>query len=404
MVVWESGETNRRKQAVGFHRLNLRFYLKNRRSTRPKNELRLFPLRSFVSTMQEKITRLFLAPFALLYGIGISMRNALYDRGFLKGVKFNLPVISVGNLSVGGSGKTPHIEYLIRLLREHLNVATLSRGYKRKTKGFRIVYAHNTAEESGDEPLQFRRKFPDIFVAVSESRAFGIPEIVKHQPDTEVVLLDDAFQHRAVQPGLNILLTEFSHPFTEDYLLPYGRLREWRKGYERADIIIVTKCPVDFREEERRQFLEAIRPLPHQSLYFSFYDYGYPYYIFDGRYKGQLDQEIDVLLVSAIARADYLVNYLEENVRSVTTMAYPDHHNFTKHDIGQVKMTFDRMESKRKVILTTEKDAVRLQLHKQFLTEHKLPIFALPVEVDFHGPDRASFDAQVQQFLLDFRV
>ncbi len=335
--------------------------------------------------------------------MGVSIRDFLYRRELLKGVEFNLPVISVGNLSVGGAGKSPHIEYLVRLLKDYVNVATLSRGYGRKTKGFLEVYGAMTADQVGDEPLQFKRKFPDIKVVVSESRTFAIPQMVAAQPDLQIVLLDDAFQHRSVRPGLNILLTEFRHPFTRDYLLPSGRLREWRSAYQRADIIVVSKCPSEVSDREKEALRSEIDPLPHQRLYFSYYDYFPPYYIFDRRARLDLQPDLDVLLVSAIARTEYLVEYLEPRVGALVLLEYEDHHLFSKHDVSHIRTTFDRMESDRKIILTTEKDAMRLEMHQAFLKEHRLPIFAIPVQVKFHGGGEA-FDQDVKSFLLNFKA
>ena len=354
--------------------------------------------------IQSTLVKILLAPFSLLYGIGISFRNRLYHWGLLKSVEFNLPVISVGNLSVGGAGKTPHIEYLIRLLKDYINVATLSRGYKRKSKGFLEIRPQHNAETAGDEPLQFRRKFPDIMVTVSESRSFGIPEIVKRRPDTQVVLLDDAFQHLAVKPGLNILLTEFHHPFTEDFLLPSGRLREWRSAYERADVIIVSKCPFQITEEERQTAIDQIKPMAHQQIFFSYYSYDAPYYMLNPRYRLQLDKQMDVVLIAAIARTEYLVDFLETKVNSVTTLKYEDHRLFTKQDIGHLKRTFDQLDSNRKVILTTEKDAMRLEMHREFLIEHRVPIFSLPVRVAFHFDEGQNFDALVKDYMLEFKT
>jgi tetraacyldisaccharide 4'-kinase len=348
--------------------------------------------------------KLLLAPFSLLYGLGVSLRNLFYRQGLLKGVSFNLPVISVGNLSVGGAGKTPHIEYLIQLLRPYLNLATLSRGYKRKTKGFLIIHPDMTAEQAGDEPLQFKRKFPDVLVTVGENRTFAIPEILSQHPDRQVILLDDAFQHRSIQPGLNILLTEFSYPFTRDYLLPSGRLREWRGAYQRADIIIVSKCPPLLTEEQRNAMTREISPLPRQRLYFSYYDYDRPYYLFDRRYVAELQPDWEVLLICAIARTDYLVDYLEEKVSKVRILEYEDHHHFTKYDVGHLKANFDRMKAPKKLIITTEKDAMRLEIHKQFLIDNKAPIFALPVSVQFHGDDGPRFDQDIKDYLLNFKV
>lgn len=354
--------------------------------------------------IQSTLVKILLAPFSLLYGIGVSIRNGLYNRGLLKGVEFNVPVISVGNLSVGGAGKSPHIEYLIRLLKDYIDVATLSRGYRRKTKGFLTVHPGMTAEQVGDEPLQFKRKFPDIRVTVSESRTFAIPKIMMDNPDTKAVLLDDAFQHRSVKPGLNILLTEYSRPFTKDFLLPSGRLREWRSAYERADTIIVTKCPLSITEEDKTKMIEEINPLSHQRIYFSYYGYQQPYFILNPLYKLALNKEMDVLLISAIARTDYLVSYLKEQVNSVRVREYEDHHYFTKYDVGQLKADFDRMESDKKVIITTEKDAMRLELHRPYIIQNRMPIWAIPVEVKFHFDEGLLFDEDIRQFLLNFKA
>lgn len=354
--------------------------------------------------IQQKLVQMLLAPFSLLYGLGVSLRNGLYERGVLKGVEFNIPVIAVGNLSVGGAGKTPHIEYLIHLLKDYIDVATLSRGYRRKTKGYLEVQAQMDAEQVGDEPLQYKRKFPDIVVTVSESRSFAIPKIIMDHENIKAVLLDDAFQHRSVKPGLNILLTEYSHPFTRDYLLPSGRLREWRSAYERADIIIVSKCPPVLEEADRQRMVAEINPLSHQKLYFSYYDYGQPYFILNPRYRLQFQPEMDALLISAIARTDYLLGHLETQVGSIRAMEYEDHHYFSKYDVGQLKANFDRMENEKKVILTTEKDAMRLQLHHAYIKEEQLPIFALPVQVRFHFSEAEQFDDDVRQYLLNFKV
>lgn len=353
---------------------------------------------------QSNLVKILLAPLSLLYGVGVSMRDFFYKQGLLKGVEFDLPIISVGNLSVGGAGKTPHIEYLIRLLQPYLNVATLSRGYKRKTKGYITVQVQDNAEKVGDEPLQFKRKYPDVHVAVAESRTFAIPKILMEKPDTQVVLLDDAFQHRSIQVGKNILLTEYNYPFTDDYLLPSGRLREWRSAYKRANILIVSKCPPQISEEERQYFIQKIKPYPNQKIFFSYYEYFQPYYILNHRYRAQLTKDVDVLLICAIARTDYLVEHLESQVNSVKTLEYEDHRYFSNFDVSFLKTTFDKMESEKKVILTTEKDAMRLQLHFPYLRENQLPIFALPVEVKFHFEEGEKFDQDIKQFLLDFKI
>jgi tetraacyldisaccharide 4'-kinase len=355
--------------------------------------------------MSENIViRLVLMPFSLLYGIIIGIRNFLYRVKLLKSVRFDLPVIAVGNLSVGGAGKTPHIEYLIQLLDPYLQVATLSRGYGRTTRGFVLVNAQHQAIEVGDEPLQYRRKYPDIWVGVAENRALGIPRLISTNPDLQVILLDDAFQHLAVQPGLNILLTEYAHPFTKDFLMPAGRLRDWRSAYQRADIIIVTKCPNTVNLSEKEAFINDIQPFPHQSIYFSRYIYNDPYYMFNNIWLVPLQAHWDVLLIAGIARTDYLVKYLVEKVKKVDVLEFRDHHIYTKENMAFLKKTFDAIENPNKIILTTEKDAVRLEPHAEFLLNSQMPICILPVQVSFLDGEGAIFDAQIKDFLLTFKV
>lgn len=354
--------------------------------------------------VQSTVAKLLLAPVSLLYGLGVGFRNWAYRRGIMRGISFSVPVISVGNLSVGGAGKTPHIEYLIRLLDPYLHLATLSRGYRRKTRGFLVVRPDMTVEEVGDEPLQYARKFPDVTVTVAEERAFAIPEIVGRRPDTQLVLLDDAFQHRAVQPGLNILLTQYELPFTRDYLLPSGRLREWRSGYERADVIIVSKCPPDLDRAAADALIEEIRPLEHQQVFFSYYAYGAPYYLLDHRYRLRMEEGIDVLLISAIANTDYLLQHLRSAARTVRSLEYADHHYFTGNDIENLRRRFAELQGKHRAIITTEKDATRLEVYRPLLEREKLPVFVLPLEVRFHFGEGPAFDELVKDYLINFRA
>ncbi|MAT55309.1 MAG: tetraacyldisaccharide 4'-kinase [Saprospirales bacterium] len=353
---------------------------------------------------QDPLIKLLLAPFSILYGMGVSLRNFFYRNRILLSVSFSIPVISVGSLTVGGAGKSPHIEYLIRLLRPYLNVSTLSRGYRRKTQGFRLVHPQNKVEECGDEPLMFKRKYPDVLVAVSESRSFGIPKILQHAPGTQVVLLDDAFQHLSVQPGLNIMLTEYSLPFTRDYLLPSGRLREWRNAYKRADVIVVSKCPPDIGQAEREALIAEIKPLPHQKVFFSSYRYQNPYYIFNSRYRVQLDEETEVLLVCAIANTEYLEDYLTEKTESVRVMAFEDHHFFEEKDLYEILRQWKAMTGRKRLLITTEKDAVRLEPHREWILKEQLPLVVLPIEVYFHFDEGPVFDELVKSFLLEFKV
>jgi tetraacyldisaccharide 4'-kinase len=353
---------------------------------------------------EDIVVRVLLLPLALLYGAGVGIRHLLYRVGVLRSVRFDLPVISVGNMSVGGTGKSPHIEYLMRWLHQYVNVAVLSRGYGRSTEGYRPVTVIDTAEQVGDEPLQFKRKFPEVPVSVGESRALGVPELVKRNPDTHCVLLDDAFQHLAVTPGLNVMLTEFARPFTRDWLLPAGRLREWRAGYRRADIIIVTKCPPELTARQRQQMLAEIDPYPRQRVYFSRYAYGLPYDLLRPDLRRPLDLDTDALLVSAIANTDYLLAHLGSALRSVQTLEFEDHHYFKEEDLRQLLKRFDAMPGRNKVILTTEKDATRLELHQDFFWKNQLPVFVLPVEVAFCDYDEAVFQHDVRRFLTDFKV
>jgi tetraacyldisaccharide 4'-kinase len=283
-------------------------------------------------------------------------------------------------------------------------VATLSRGYKRETTGFLLAEPDMNAKTIGDEPLQYKRKFPQIEVAVAENRALGIPQLVAAAIDTQVILLDDAFQHRAVTPGLNIMLTEYSTPFTSDWLLPAGRLREWRSAYQRADVIVVSKCPAQISDANRDRLLKAIKPLPYQQVFFTYYAYEQMYYLFNRGYQGVLDKNTDVLLLSAIARTDYLMDYIETQAASVIGMEFEDHHYFSEDDLARLNVAFLQIKSTQKLILTTEKDAMRLELHRAYLQEKQLPIFVLPVVVQFHFDDTERFNHLVKNYLLNFKV
>jgi tetraacyldisaccharide 4'-kinase len=354
--------------------------------------------------IQHTLVRILLAPLALLYGLGVSLRNWFYKIGLLKSVGFSVPVIAVGNLSVGGSGKSPHIEYLVRFLSEYLEVGTLSRGYGRKSRGYLEILPDMQASDAGDEPLQFKKKFPRIVVSVGESRSLAIPRMLMYHPELKVILLDDAFQHLAVKPGLNILLTPYDRPFTRDYLLPAGRLREWRNAYERADVVVVSKCPPELAAADAQRMREEIRPLAHQQLFFSTYRYGNPFYIFNPGYTVDISSDWSVLLICAIAGTDYLLRYLDEVATGVQVLEYEDHHFFSNYDIANLKQVFDRLDAPRKMILTTEKDAMRLYMHKDFIVRHQLPVFVLPIQVEFLFQEGDKFEDLLKTYLLNFRA
>ncbi|WP_222166835.1 tetraacyldisaccharide 4'-kinase [Edaphocola aurantiacus] len=359
--------------------------------------MNLNPLMIFVSVL-----KLLLYPFSLLYGAIMWLRNRLYDTGIYSSVQFSVPVISVGNLSTGGTGKTPHIEYLMRLLRYEYLVATQSRGYKRRSRGFKLADESTTAYEIGDEPMQFKLKFPEMSVSVCEERMTGIPALLAERPETEVILLDDAYQHRSVKAGLNILITDYSRPFYTDYVLPFGNLREGRRAAKRAHVIIVSKCPPDLPAAERKAITERINPLPHQKVFFTHIRYGTCFDFFTGN-PVSLQKEQHIILVSGIARPEPMLHHLREQVADVHLLRYPDHHYFTTANLEEIKQTCKNWEAKQPVIITTEKDATRLALHRDTLQAWGVPVWVLPIEIDFiEGKEQ--FDQIVLEYIVDTRM
>lgn len=347
-----------------------------------------------------KSFRILLFPFALLYGLVVIIRNWLYDKGFLHSATFGLPLIGVGNLSVGGTGKSPMVEYLVLHLKNHFKVATLSRGYKRKTKGFALAGEATTALDIGDEPMQFHRRFPDVPVAVGEERLVAIPQLLHDKPETEVIILDDAFQHRAVKAGLNIVLTDCGNLFTRDFFLPTGDLRDQRSSYKRANIIIVTKCPPDMPETERQEVIKEIQPLPHQHIFFTTIAYGTPYHITQ-KDLTNIDSQTEVLLVTGIANPRPLKTYLEDHIQTYYMMHYGDHHIFTIDDWKDIQKRFHSIQAARKMILTTEKDAMRFLKFEQELTP--LPFYVIPIQPAFLFNQSKQFDELVIKFIENFK-
>lgn len=361
----------------------------------------VFPLSRVLASV-----RLLLYPLALLYGAIIWLRNRLYDSGFFSSVSFSIPVISVGNLSTGGTGKTPHVEYLIRLLQYEFKVATMSRGYKRKTNGFLLADNTTTALDIGDEPMQYHLKYPEVTVCVAEERMTGIPQLLLKRPDIDVILLDDAYQHRSVRPGINILITDYYRPFYKDHILPYGNLRESRKASRRADIIIVSKCPEQLTMQESAVILAEMAPLPAQQVFFSTIRYGNPYDFFTGAPVATAGKQ--VLLVCCIARPEPLTAQVSTVAAGVHVLSYPDHHYFTEEDMEEIKAAWDNWQVQDKIIVTTEKDATRLSLHAEKLREWQIDIAVWPIEVALlHGQTQQLTD-QIQDFvastLADYRT
>ncbi len=346
-----------------------------------------------------KSFRILLIPFAFLYGFVIIIRNWLYNQNISRSTSFALPIICVGNLSVGGTGKSPMVELLVRKLKNCFKVATLSRGYKRKTKGYVLASEKTTSIEIGDEPMQFHRKFPDIPVAVGEERIVAIPQLLHDRPETEVVILDDAFQHRAIKAGLNILLSDYNNLFTRDFYMPTGDLRDSRSSYKRADIIVVTKCPSDLPEEEKNAIVAEIEPFPHQQIYFATIAYGKPYHIINGN-EYTFTEQTEVLLVTGIANPKPLKKYLEEYSQTYFLMQYGDHHIFTIDDFKEITDRFEHIKSESKIIITTEKDATRLL---KFSNEiDGMPFYVLPVEHSFLFGQEEEFTRSIITFIEQF--
>ncbi|RYF89910.1 MAG: tetraacyldisaccharide 4'-kinase [Chitinophagaceae bacterium] len=346
-----------------------------------------------------KSFRYLLLPISFLYGGIIWVRNWLYDVKIVKSATFNFPIICVGNLAVGGTGKTPMTEFLVEFLQHRYQTATLSRGYKRKTKGFAIANEQSTAIEIGDEPMQFHQKFPSSTVAVGEERLVAIPQLLHQRPQTEVIILDDAFQHRAVNAGLNIVLTECRNLFTRDFMLPAGDLRDVRSSIKRAHIIVVTKCPPGLTEQEKHNTIKELNPLPHQSVFFTEVLYGRPYHLFD-RSNPSFDEHTDVLLLCGIANPKPLKDFLSSYVHSFDMLRYADHHIFSTGDLLDIKKHFEAIDSEKKIIITTEKDAVRLHKFEKELLQY--PIYALPIRHHFLFGGEQEFRQKITAFIDAF--
>jgi len=348
-----------------------------------------------------KSFRILLFPLAIVYWLIIFIRNKLYDKNILGSASFGLPLICVGNLSVGGTGKSPMVELLVRNLKDDFKIATLSRGYKRKTKGYALANEHSSALEIGDEPMQFKLKFPEVPVAVGEERLDAISQLLHDRPDTQSIILDDAFQHRAIKAGLNILLTDHGNLFTRDFYLPTGDLRDLKSSYKRAQIIIVTKCDPFMNQNEQKETIAEIRPLPNQHIFFTSNMYGELYHIISNEQVRESLAGTEVLLVTGIANPQPLKDLLMDHAETFYMLHYPDHHIFTIDDWKDIKRRFDKMEAKEKIILTTEKDAVRLAKFGEQLKD--VPLYVIPLEHHFLFNEKEKFLSLVKDFIKDFK-
>ena len=329
-----------------------------------------------------------LLPLSWLYGGVVKMRNFCFDVGLLKSHAFSVPVIAVGNITVGGTGKTPHVEYLIRLLKDKFDVAVLSRGYKRKTSGYLLADDSSTARDIGDEPFQMKTKFPDISVAVDKKRVRGIQRLTDDDAKLDVILLDDAFQHRYVKPGVNILLVDYHRLIIYDKLLPAGRLREPLAGKDRADIVIITKCPKELKPMDFRVITKAMNLFPYQHLYFTTLDYGDPQPVFPDVMPPSECPTLEslakknVLLLTGIASPEQMINDLSPLTAHLTPLPFPDHHHFSSKDIRRINDTFEHMDG-AKMIVTTEKDAARLTAMEGLSDMVRRHLVMLPVRISF---------------------
>ncbi len=337
-----------------------------------------------------------LLPFSGLYWIGTSVRNVLYNIGLIRSTSFNIPIINVGNLSVGGTGKSPHIMYIADLLKERKLISTLSRGYGRKSNGFLIANYSTKVYDIGDEPMQFFQRFKNrILIAVCESRVFGANKLINHY-NAEAILLDDAYQHRSIKAGFNILLTDFNNPYYKDFLLPAGDLRESGRGVRRADIVIVTKCPDRIPEEKYEEIKRKIKLKSHQQLFFS-------KIIYDNKIIGHLDKieksawnNINVILVTGIAKTDGLVKFAQDNFANVLHLEYPDHHNFSQSEIDYIYNRYEETEGRKrmdKLILTTEKDYMRL-IEESMLKDD---LYYIPISIEIN--DKEKFNQTILNYV-----
>lgn len=327
-----------------------------------------------------RLLRILLFPISVLYGVVMALRNVLFSIGIFESKSFDVPIVSIGNITVGGTGKTPHTEYVINLLKEKSDIAVLSRGYGRKTKGFVEVDVDSTAELCGDEPCQMKRKFSQQSVVVCENRREGITQILKRfKPD--VVVMDDAYQHRWVKPGLSILLVDYNRPIFKDFIMPTGELREFPCGSQRADVVIVSKCPSDISEGEKRYYNEKLRIEDNQNLFFSSFVYGVLMPVFSA-HRAEGLKDCEVVLLTGIANPKPLMAYVEELGARVSVLSFPDHYQFTSQDMDTIVDSLLALDPQNRCIVTTEKDAVRLRSGLDVPQLIKENLFYIPIQVE----------------------
>lgn len=346
-----------------------------------------------------------LLPFSWLYGLIVFFRNKFFDWGILKREEFNIPIICIGNLTVGGTGKTPHTEYVVNILRNKYKVAVLSRGYGRKTNGYILADNNSTSLDIGDEPYQIKRKYPEIYVAVDAERRRGIHKLLAMDNPPQVIVLDDAFQHRYVNPSFTVILSDFNRPVYEDALLPAGRLREPISHLRKVSMVVVTKCPADLKPIDYRIISHDLGLFPYQSLFFTSIAYSPILRPVFGEAKDINCADIrhtHVLLVTGIASPKLIIKELSQYTNNVESITYPDHHIFRSKDIKQIKKRFDSIASDNKIIVVTEKDAARLVLREDIDDDLKQKIFYLPIEISFVGSEHEEFDNKIISHVKEY--
>lgn len=313
-------------------------------------------------------------PLSLLYGTVIYVRHWMFDKGVFRSVSFDIPVLSVGNITVGGTGKTPHIEYLIELLRTRKKIAVLSRGYKRKTKGFRYVQLDDTARDAGDEPLQIKRKYPEITVVTDARREEAIVKLKKEHPEIDLILLDDGFQYRKVIPQINVVLIDYNRPVWNDFFLPLGRLRDARFRLKKADILVITKCPPELFINEKTKLIQKLAPQVSQKVYFTCFESGDLVPLFSS--SRLFDEDSRVLAIAGIARPEPFFYEVKRRFLQVESIRFPDHYSFNRSDLDKL----EKLSHKVDIIITTEKDSVRF-LNLELSSTFKSKLYYIPIKV-----------------------